>query len=96
LPINFFTSLAIDPQNPDNVYIAGQGEGQLFKSTDAGRTWGALKYNFSMNRCCASFYSLLMYPQNPASVLYVATGYMDGCCGGLFRSADGGASWETL
>jgi hypothetical protein len=29
-------------------------------------------------------------------VLYVATGYMDGCCGGLFRSADGGASWETL
>ena len=34
----YFTKVAVDPRNPDVVYVPNTG---VYKSTDAGRTWGA-------------------------------------------------------
>jgi photosystem II stability/assembly factor-like uncharacterized protein len=34
----YFTKIAVDPKNPDVVYVPNTG---VYKSTDGGRTWGA-------------------------------------------------------
>ena len=39
--LNYAAAIAIDPQEPDNVFLATR-KGQLFGSTDAGDTWKSL------------------------------------------------------
>ena len=90
-------SIAIDPGNSQRLCLAAQ-VGGLLLSSDAGESWSDVRYPIDMDVHSVSF-----DPANGA-VLYAATG------GGenfpdptpppkgrpLYRSQDGGKSWESI
>jgi photosystem II stability/assembly factor-like uncharacterized protein len=75
--------LAVDPKDPDTVYVGTSDEG-LFKSSDAGRSWEHL--------------SGVAYPRITAVAVSAADGalYAGTEPSGLFVSRDGGGSWREL
>ena len=95
-------AVAVAESNPDIVYI-GMGEVQLrgsitqgdgvYKSSDAGKTWThlGLKETQAVSR-------IRIHPTNPDLVYVAALGhpYGDNEERGVFRSKDGGDSWEKV
>lgn len=97
------TDVVMDPRDPDVLYAAsyqrrrhvytvvnGGPEAAIYKSTDAGATWKKLKTGLpevDMGRI-----GLALSPANP-DILYAIIEASDKK-GGVFRSADRGASWE--
>ncbi len=95
-------SIAVAPSDA-NVIYAGTGETAIrldvsygdgmYKSTDAGRTWShiGLKNSKFIGRIC-------IHPQNPDLVYVAALGDVFGPNSerGVFRSKDGGKSWEKI
>lgn len=95
-------AVAVAESNPDIVYI-GMGEVQLrgsitqgdgvYKSSDAGKTWThlGLKETQAVSR-------IRIHPTNPDLVYVAALGhpYGDNEERGVFRSKDGGESWEKV
>jgi photosystem II stability/assembly factor-like uncharacterized protein len=73
-------ALALNPTNPDTLYLGGVG---LFKSNDSGTTWRSAGLTGSI------VYELALDPKEPATI-YAGTD------GGLFKSTDGGAHWRSL
>src|SRR2546426_4953514 len=77
---------------PDTYYFGAAGGG-VWKTTDAGHTWSPL-----FDQGPASIGAIAAAPSDPR-VLYVGTGQIttryDIAAGeGMFRSEDGGASWQ--
>ena len=95
-------SIAVAPSDA-NVIYAGTGETAirldvsygdgLYKSTDAGLTWShvGLRNSKFIGRIC-------IHPQNPDLVYVAALGDVFGPNSerGVFRSKDGGKSWEKI
>ncbi|MGC1650085.1 MAG: glycosyl hydrolase [Candidatus Sulfotelmatobacter sp.] len=95
--------VALDPSNPDILYAAayqrrrhvftlidGGPESAIYKSTDAGATWGKLKSGLpavDLGRI-----GLAVSAADP-NVVYATVEAADGK-GGIFRSSDKGATWE--
>ena len=99
--------IVVHHADPDTVYVAALGhvfgpnaERGVFRSTDGGETWDKIKY---VNDRTGAFH-IVMDPNNPrvlfASFWRVSRtpwGMESGGEGsGLFRSADGGDSWEEV
>ncbi|MBT8237306.1 MAG: hypothetical protein KJN65_01555 [Croceitalea sp.] len=98
--------LAMDPSNPNILYASmwefrrtgwsfesGGSNSALYKSTDAGKTWNKIHNGFpegSLGRL-----AIAVAPTNP-QVLYTAIEAEKDERKGLYRSNDGGASWEQL
>ena len=83
------------PSQPETFYFGAAGGG-VWKTTDAGRTWQSL---FDQQPA-AAIGALAIAPSNP-QVLYVGTGqvaarYDVGAGNGVYRSADGGATWQHV
>jgi photosystem II stability/assembly factor-like uncharacterized protein len=81
------------PGQPETFYF-GAADGGVWKTTDAGRSWSPLFEHEKVS----SIGALALAPSDPA-VLYVGTGQVtsrwDIAAGaGVYRSADGGKSWE--
>ena len=99
------TDLMIDPRNPSVLYAAtwdrhrtvaalmggGPGTG-IHKSTDGGENWEELTNGLPTSNM--GKIGLAMSPQQP-DVLYAAI-ETDRTTGGVFRSADKGASWTKM
>jgi photosystem II stability/assembly factor-like uncharacterized protein len=103
--------IAIHPKNPDIVYVAALGhvwgpnkERGLYRTTDGGQTWELCKFVDENT----GFIDVAIDPVEP-SVLYAAAWQVrrDGFSAGnpktghgpgsaLFRSEDGGKSWEKM
>ncbi len=99
--------IVIHPENPDIVYVAALGhlwgageERGLFKTEDGGNTWTRILY-VDEHTGCSDFD---MDPENP-EILYAgmwtfrrtAWDFNSGGSGsGLYKSVDGGVSWEEL
>lgn len=99
--------IIIHPQNPDVVFVAAQGqlwspnqERGVYQTTDGGKTWNRTLF-VDENTGCAD---LIMHPQNP-NVLYAAmwdhrrqphTFRSGGKGSGLYKSVDGGKTWNKL
>jgi hypothetical protein len=85
-------ALAFDPRNPTRL-LAGTASGGLWISPDAGATWSA-NNDFLPN---LSITTIAFDTVNPSTV-YAGTGEASaGLVGvGVFRSADGGATWQYL
>src|SRR5215212_12057699 len=95
-------SIAVAPSDP-NVIYAGTGETAIrldvsygdgmYKSTDAGRSWKhiGLKNSKFIGRIC-------IHPQNPDLVYVAVLGDIFGPNSerGVYRSKDGGATWERI
>jgi len=99
--------IVVHPADPDTVYVAALGhvfgpnaERGVFRSTDGGETWDKIKY---VNDRTGAFH-IAMDPNNPrvlfASFWRVSRtpwGLESGGEGsGLYRSTDGGDTWEEV
>ena len=81
--------ILIDPRHSDTIYVAAwsvdsPGEGDIFRSRDAGRTWETLPGIHGK-----SVRALAMAPSSPEILI---AGALDG----IFRSLDGGDHWERI
>ena len=75
-------ALAVDPAN-NQALIAGNSEGSLLRSTDAGSTWASVHTGKSITTTIA------FSPFKPGLVLAGTRG------GGALLSGDGGANWSA-
>jgi len=95
-------AVAVAETNPDIVYIGGgetqlrgsitQGDG-VYKSIDGGKTWKHI--GLSDTQAIAR---IRIHPTNPDIVYVAALGhpYGDNKERGIFRSRDGGGTWEKI
>jgi len=99
--------IAIHPTNPDIVYVAAVGhlwgpneERGLYRTTDGGKTWRAVLHLNADTGCT----DVALDPQHPSTVfaaMYQRRRAPWGFVGGgphsgVFRSHDGGETWERL
>jgi hypothetical protein len=101
-PSGSIGALAVAPSNPDVIY-AGTGEADMrsdisfgdgvYRSVDGGRSWRHL--GLAGTRQIGR---ILVDPHNPEVVLVAALGHGFGPNAerGVFRSSDGGRSWEKV
>jgi len=104
---HFIGKICVHPQNPDVVYVAAMGhvfgsnpERGVYRSTDGGKTWEKILYRNDRTGAI----DLVIDPTNPR-ILYAALweAYRNpwslssgGPGSGLFKSTDGGDTWEEL
>ncbi len=101
-PVASIGAIAVAPSNPNVVYV-GTGESApredisfgdgVYKSTDAGRTWTNVGLHDSRH-----IGRIIVDPHNPDVVLVAAMGHFYGpnTERGVFRSADGGHTWQRV
>jgi photosystem II stability/assembly factor-like uncharacterized protein len=94
--------IAIDPQNPDVLHIAGYHSYSYagycmatFKSTDGGASWTAKLFNSSSRSGRA--YCIAVSPSSP-NILYLGGYYSDGFTNveKVYKSTDSGDSWQDV
>ena len=95
-------AIGVAPSNPDVIYV-GTGEADMrdsiafgngvYKSTDAGKTWKhlGLENTKQIGR-------IIIDPKNPNTVFVAALGnvYAPNPDRGVYRSRDGGATWQKV
>ncbi len=84
-------AVAVDP-NDENTWYVGAPAGGIWKSTDAGASWVNLFDNFLQIGV-----SGIAIDPNDSDIIYIATGDDDAGDSfgiGVFKSTDGGASWN--
>jgi photosystem II stability/assembly factor-like uncharacterized protein len=101
-PTQSIGAIAVAPSNPDIVYVAS-GEGLqrpdlsvgdgIYKSTDAGKTWTHLGLREGQQ-----IPALAVDPHNPDRLFAAVLGHPYGANSerGIFRSNDGGVTWEKV
>ena len=101
-PTGSVGALAVAPSNPNVIYV-GSGEGLrrpdlstgdgIYKSTDAGNTWQHLGL-----RDGQQIANILIDPQDPNRVFVAVLGHPYGPNSerGVFRSTDGGETWQKI
>ena len=85
-------SLAYDAHNPDHILL-GTSTGQMFTSSDGGRTWSRLA------RLGGDDYVLdhiSVDPQDANRIYVSAWSAANQQTGEIFRTVDGGATWATV
>jgi len=101
------SKIVIDPSNSDVVYVAVPGalwsnseDRGLYKTNDGGKTWSKILYIDEKTGCG----DIVMDPKNP-NVLYASmwefrrkpwTFSSGGPGSGLYKSIDGGQSWDRI
>jgi len=106
-PSGSIGALAVAPSSPDTIYV-GSGEGLrrpdlsvgdgIYKSTDAGRTWQHLGQPDGALRDAQQIGSILVDPKDANRVFVAALGHPYGPNAerGVFRSLDGGQTWQKV
>ncbi len=101
-PIASIGAIAVAPSDP-NIIFVGTGEADMrsdisygdgiFKSTDAGARWEKMGLGDTQE-----IGRILVDPDNPKIVLVAALGhgYGPNAERGVYRSADGGATWQRV
>lgn len=101
-PTGSVGDIAVSPSHPDVIYV-GTGEGLhrpdlsvgdgIFKSVDGGKTWSHIGL-----RDVQQVGRILVHPTDPNIVYVAGMGHPYGPNAerGVFRSRDGGASWEKI
>lgn len=94
--------IAVDPRDPNVIWV-GTGEANsarshysgsgLYRTTDGGKSWEHMGLEDSHHIGRA-----LIHPQNPDVIFVAAMGhlYSENKQRGVFRSKDGGKSWEKI
>ncbi len=86
-------SLAYDPRNLDHVFL-GTGTGTMFESVDGGQNWSRFAHLGAGEDYVLDH--IVIDPQNPDLMFVSAWSVENQKAGDLFRSRDGGKTWEAL
>jgi photosystem II stability/assembly factor-like uncharacterized protein len=102
------SAILVDPRDPNRVFVAVLGhpygpnvERGVFRSTDGGETWQKVLYKDENTGAV----DLAFDPTNPTNVYAVLwaarqgpweNGEWSGPASGLFKSRDGGSTWQQL
>ena len=101
-PTGSIGAIALAPSDPNTIYV-GSGEGLqrpdlsvgdgMYKSTDAGKTWRHLGL-----RDAQQIPAILVDPRDPNRLFVAALGHPYGPNPerGVFRSTDGGQTWQKV
>src|SRR5438093_7096642 len=101
-PIGSTGAIAIADSNPKVIYVGSgeadmrsdiaQGDG-MYKSTNGGKTWTHIGLTDSQQ-----IGRIIIHPDNPDLVYVAALGhpYAANAERGVFRSSDGGSTWEKI
>jgi photosystem II stability/assembly factor-like uncharacterized protein len=101
-PIGSIGAIAVAPSNPEVIYVGsgeadmrsniGYGDG-MYKSTDAGKSWTHIGLTDSRQIA-----RILVDPTEPNKVFVAALGHAYGpnTERGVFRSKDGGTTWQRI
>ncbi len=86
-------SLGHDPKNPDHVLL-GTSTGSLFESNDGGHGWVRLAHLGDGDDYVLDH--IAFDPQDPKTIFVAAWSVANQQSGDVFRSRNGGKSWEAL
>jgi photosystem II stability/assembly factor-like uncharacterized protein len=86
-------SLGHDPKNPDHILL-GTSTGTLFESNDGGHSWSRFAHLGDGDDYVLDH--IAFDPQNPNTVFVAAWSVANQQSGDVFRSHNGGKSWEAL
>ena len=86
-------SLAYDPRNPNHIFL-GTSTGALFSSSDSGHNWSRFAHLGSDDDYVLDH--IVIDPQNSDTIYVAAWSRENQMAGDLFRSHNGGKSWEAL
>ena len=91
-PYSFCRNLAVQPGHPQNIFLThGDGApgntGMLLRSRDSGNTWDTISLTPEPN---SSMWSVAVHEADPNLM------YANSVFGYIYRSDDGGESWEKL
>jgi len=78
----YFTKIAVDPKNPEIVYVPNTG---VYKSTDGGRTWGA---PIKASPGGDDYHQLWISPEDPSRLALAGDQ-------GAIVSVDAGQTWSS-
>ena len=100
--------IAVDPRDPNRLFVAALGhpygpneERGVFRSTDGGRTFQRVLYKDAYT----SANDVKLDPSDPNTVYaalwqqqqsFIEGGSFGGANGGIFKSIDGGTTWQQL
>jgi photosystem II stability/assembly factor-like uncharacterized protein len=93
------TDFAQDPNDPARFLAVrmspelGSADGGLFESLDAGLSWHALGTGLPSGSSWGR--SAIAFPPAPSSTIYIAVNAYNALGPTLFRSTDGGRTWEV-
>ena len=102
IPLGSIGAIEVAPSDPNIVYVGTGSDGVrsnvsigrgVYKSTDAGQNW-----TFMGLRDVGQIGAVRVHPTNPDVVFLSATGnpFMRNDDRGIFRTKDGGKSWEKV
>jgi len=86
-------SLGHDPKNPDHILL-GTSTGTLFESSDGGHSWSRFAHLGEGDDYVLDH--IAFDPQNPNTIFVAAWSVANQQSGDVFRSHNGGKSWEAL
>jgi len=101
-------ALFIDPSSPDTVWVGTGEQGQsctsyfgmgLYRSTDGGQSFFSMNGSGDSSLDLSFISSIVVNPDDPDIVMVAGESWCnDGewLYGGLYRSVDGGASWQQV
>ncbi|MCU1307916.1 MAG: hypothetical protein JWN45_2611 [Acidobacteriaceae bacterium] len=95
VPISSIGVVAVAPSNPNIVYVGTgeqtQGNG-VYKSTDAGATWKSIGLEKTH-----VITGMVVDPRNPDIVVVAVAGDLSSAAErGIFKTSDGGKSWQKV